>query len=140
METNKAKRQAQVQLKTIREMVKALRDAFNYNTQKENNEDNENKEKILISLEEAEDAIRIFPLEVSVRTGWHHPNNDGESEEYRIILRTSGPEVQLIGYLYRNCPKNVRLEYRDMSSPWEEYLLDKDEEEDCFYYVKQFYF
>ena len=129
LETNRAREQAQAQLENIREMVKALRDAF----------DNGNEEKFLVSIEEAEEAIRDSPLMVSVRTGWHSTGNNPEPDEYRILLCTGEPAVQLIGRLYHNWPIDVFLEYQGCVKPWERYPLDRDEKDDCLTYARQFF-
>ena len=140
LETNRAREQAQAQLENIREMVKALRDAFDHDTENEDNNDNGNEEKILVSIEEAEEAIREDPLEVSIRTGWHGIGNNPEPDEYRILLYTGGSEVVLIGRLYHNLPIDVFLEYQGCVKPWERYPLDRDEKDDCLTYARQFDF
>ena len=119
LETNGAREQAKAQLENIREMVKALQ-----------NEDNE----------DAEEAIREDPLEVSVRTGWHSPGDNAEPDEYCILLCTGGPAVQLTGNLSHNEPEDVHLEYQDWYKPWARYPLDRDEAADCLRYARQFFF
>ena len=50
------------------------------------------------SEDEARDAIYGTPLSIEVRSGWHGVHEDaGEPEEFRIVLCTGGPHVELTG-------------------------------------------
>lgn len=74
-----AKQQAQSQVASIVEMIRALGCNFD-------------------RLEELRDAIYETPLSVEVRSGWHAVYEDaGEPEEFRIVLSTGGPHVELTG-------------------------------------------
>ena len=75
-ENDRAKDQAKAQFDSIREMVKALRDA------QDTNDDG--------AIDDARLAIEEDPLSVQVRSGWHSPGEKAESEEFEILLCTGG--------------------------------------------------
>ena len=126
-EEDRAKDQAKAQLESIREMVKALKDA------EEANDDN--------AREEAEQTIQEDPLSVQVRSGWHNPGEKAENEEFEILLCTGGPAVRIIGELdEHNEPERARIEFQDWFTSWMDYPLDSEEEEDVLTYCGSFYF
>ena len=126
-EEDRAKDQAKAQLESIREMVKALKDA------EEANDDN--------AREEAEQTIQEDPLSVQVRSGWHNPGEKAENEELEILLCTGGPAVRIIGELdEHNEPERARIEFQDWFTSWMDYPLDSEEEEDVLTYCRSFYF
>jgi len=120
----RAREQAQAQLETLREMVKALNNGTDYEGQ------------------DASEAIQEDPLSVEIRTDWHTPG-DGNNKptEYTILLCTGGPAVRIIGDLDQYCqPETTKLEYQDWFTPWTRYLTDDDEEADMVTYANQFYY
>ncbi len=122
-DTDSAKSQAQAQLSTLREMVKAL-------------EDGEQWEGM-----DAETVIAEDPLEVAVRTDWHTLDVDSTETEYKILLCTGGPAVRIIGELGEHSdPQTARLEYQDWGTPWTELHTDAEEDEAMLTYAQQFYF
>jgi hypothetical protein len=126
-EEDRAKDQAKAQLESIREMVKALKDA------EEANDDS--------AREEAEQMIQEDPLSVQVRSGWHNPGEKAENEEFEILLCTGGPAVRIIGELdEHNEPEWARIEFQDWFTSWMDYSLDSEEEEDVLTYCRSFYF
>ena len=75
------------------------------------------------SEEEARDAIHAIPLSVEVRSGWRSVGEDaGEPEEFRIVLCTGGPHIELIG----DIGGTVRVVSRDWGES-DEYYPDADE-------------
>ena len=73
--------------------------------------------------EEARDAIYETPLSVEVRSGWHAVGEDaGEPEEFRVVLCTGGPHVELTG----DIGGAVRVVFRDWDESGE-YYPDADE-------------
>ena len=122
-EKNRARDQARAQLDSIVEMVKALE-----------TEDDDAREKAL-------ETIREDPLEVSVRSDWHSPGEEGESMEYLILLCTGGPAVRIIGELGRfNEPDTAELQYQDWFTSWEDCPITIKEEQALLTYAGCFYF
>jgi hypothetical protein len=116
--------QAQAQLQSIKEMVAAL------------NAENEEQR------EDAQSQINEHPLSVEVRTDWFVPGRiDATPAEFRILLCTGGPAVQIIGELDRHCqPESARLQYQDWFTPWEDCPLQSEDREALLTYAQQFYF
>jgi hypothetical protein len=90
----------------------------------------------------AREAIEEDALSIQVREGWHSPGEQGELEEFEILLCTGGPAVRIVGDLDRHKqPDSVRLQYQDWGTPWTEYLdMTSDEREALLTYCQQFYF
>jgi hypothetical protein len=108
-----AKRQAQAQFDSIREMVERLETA---------------EEQAQTGPDETEAARREIEedaLSVQVRSGWYTPGADRaetKAEEYEILLCTGGPAVRIIGMLSEHGePETARLECQDWFQPWTEY-------------------
>jgi hypothetical protein len=91
---------------------------------------------------EAEQRIDEDPLSAEVRGDWHTPGETGEMVEYRILLCTGGPAVQIIGDLDDDGqPSSACLEYQDWGTPWTEFFDFKDDERDLLLaYAQHFYF
>jgi hypothetical protein len=49
--------------------------------------------------EAAREAINNDPLSVEIRSGWYTPGENPEPEEFKILLCTGGPAVQIRGEL-----------------------------------------
>ena len=115
--------QAFAQLASIKEMLKAV----------ENATDDER--------EAAEQAIYDDPLAVDVRSGWVNVwTTEFEPVEYRILLCTGGPAVQLEGELDdRNQPYNVQLQHQDWFEPWQTVPLTAEDTETLLAYVRHFF-
>ena len=109
-----AKQQAQAQVSSIVNMVRALECDFDRL---------EEQAGEYADQEEARDAIYETPLSVEVRSGWHSVGEDaGEPEEFRIVLCTGGPHIELTG----DIGGSVRVVFRDWSESGE-YYPDADE-------------
>ena len=63
--------------------------------------------------EEAEQRIHEDALSVEVRTDWNAPGSDNESAEFRIVLCTGGPHVEIRGELENGEPTRAWLAYCD---------------------------
>lgn len=73
--------------------------------------------------DEAQNAIYETPLSVEVRSGWHSVGEDaGDPEEFRIVLCTGGPHVELTG----DIGGTVRVAFKDWGESGE-YYPDADE-------------
>ena len=127
---NHAQEQAKAQLESIVEMMKAWDTAIK-------EEDNDKQDA-------AQQAIQEDPLCIEVRGGWHTPDNPeqgGEAEEYKILLCTGGPAVQIMGELDQyNKPRTATLQYQDWFLPWTNYTCTSKERETLLAYANQFYF
>lgn len=62
--------------------------------------------------DEALQRIHEDPLSVEVRSGWVDAGGTLEPEEFRIVLCTGGPHVELQGELMNGEPSTVRVLYR----------------------------
>lgn len=72
------------------------------------------------------------PLSVEVRSAWHTPGDeDGDKpSEYRILLTTGGPALQLVGELSEyGEPETAKLQHQDWFKPWTD-MHGLTEEED----------
>lgn len=73
-------------------------------------------------MESAEQAIHDDALSVEVRGDWHAPGadtSDAKPSQYRILLCTGGPAVQIVGGLDQWCrPTSARLQCQDWFTPW----------------------
>ena len=147
-----AREQAQAQFESIREMVEELR--------RQQEGDDETGEIDDGALDEARDRIQEDALSVEVRSDWVAPGafafesrDRATPAEYRILLCTGGPAVQITGTLSEHGePETARLEMQDWFLPWTEYrpLAPRDAngevncvadaEEILLAYARQFYF
>ena len=121
--SDNSRHQAEVQLASIKEMLQAV----------ENAADDER--------EAAEQAIYDDPLAVDVRSGWVNVwTTEFEPVEYRVLLCTGGPAVQLEGELDdRNQPYNVQLQHQDWFEPWQTVPLTAEDTETLLTYVRHFF-
>lgn len=76
--------------------------------------------------EEAQQRIQEDPLSVEVRSGWVSMGDTMEAEEFRIVLCTGGPHVEIVGDLCNGSPSSVRVLYRDWSESGELFDFDHD--------------
>jgi len=126
-DNERAREQAEIQLESVIEMVRALEAA-----EKTDNDD---------TREEALQAISEDPLEVSIRSGWYAPGTGHEAHHYKILLCTGGPAVRIIGELTEHDePGNAQLEYQDWFTPWIEYPLNDEQQNFLVKYASCFYF
>ena len=88
---------------------------------------------------QARERILEDALSVDVRSGWASSKDEFEAEEFRIVLCTGGPHVELVGDLDRGTPSRVRVIYKDWGSRGE-YFTDSEEREALETYCAQFYF
>ena len=73
-------------------------------------------------LERIERKVDEMPLSVEVRSGWGSwaDFKDGAiPEEFRILLSTGGPAVQIVGEIsHHGEPECIKIEYQDWFLPW----------------------
>lgn len=142
--------QADAQLASIREMVAAL-------TAAEESEDDD-------AREEAESAIHEDALSVEVRSGWMSANEyfqavqaTGLSQErlskadlepfrpaeFRILLCTGGPAVQIIGELSEHGEpeaEKIQLQGQDWFQPWQNAVISDEDRQVLARYAQCFHF
>lgn len=73
------------------------------------------------TIEAAEQSIQESALSVEVRSNWYSfgPDADTKPAEYRILLTTGGPALQLTGSLTEyGEPETAELEHQDWGTPW----------------------
>ena len=107
-----AKDQARAQLDNIKELVKALNTADDYDQRCE-----------------AQTAIYEDPLEVLVRSDWYTPYKPSGPAELQILLCTGGPAVRIIAQLEDEMVTDSRLEYQDWFMPWVELPLTSEDKQ-----------
>ena len=90
------------------------------------------------SREDAEQRIQEDPLSLEFRSGWSTSREDLQPEEFKLLLGTGGPAVQIVGEINDGEPCNVRLQAQDWFTPWTDYR-DQDEET-LLTYCRCFYF
>lgn len=88
--------------------------------------------------DEARQRITEDALSVGVRSGWASLGETLTPEEFRIVLCTGGPHVEIVGELDdNNQPDRVRILYRDWGDSGELFDFDRDV---VLTYCQQFYF
>ena len=150
--TDNARNQAQAQLDSIKEMMAAYNCDYDRLTELRDVEELTDEERAeLAELEaeawdctdqdDAEQRIQEDPLSVEIRTGWYTPGSEPEAEEFRILLCTGGPAVQIRGELNQyNEPERAWLEYQDWGTPWTEFFTMDEDNEALLEYCRRFYF
>lgn len=87
--------------------------------------------------DEARDRIMEDPLSIETRSGWVSVGEEMSPEEYRIVLCTGGPHVEIVGGLdQRGAPCRVRIVYRDWGGSGEFFGFDHDA---VLVYAQQFF-
>ena len=91
--------------------------------------------------EEARQRIEEFPLDVEVRSTWHHPGDEDPPREFMILLCTGGPAVRITGDLdaYGE-PVTARIEYQDWFTHWEQLPNNREREYYLLNFARCFYF
>lgn len=94
--------------------------------------DNENAEELstleheagdCTSQDEARERIQEDPLSVEVRSGWDIVGGDLSAAEFRIVLCTGGPHVEIVGDLDGyGIPHRAWLQYQDWGTPMTQFL------------------
>ncbi len=75
------------------------------------------------SEDEAREILDSDPLSVEVRSDWVTPGEEMTAGEFRILLCTGGPAVQIRGELgVHGEPSRAWLEYQDWGTPWTQYF------------------
>jgi hypothetical protein len=87
-----------------------------------------------------EDEMREAPLSVEVRSGWACPGEGAsmEPDEFRILLSTGGPGLQVRGELNNGEPDRCWLEHQDWGTPWTRWF--KADKEALLWFAGLFYY
>lgn len=73
--------------------------------------------------DDAQQRISEDPLSVEVRSDWETQGAELTPSEFRILLCTGGPAVQIRGELDDNgSPRRAWLEYQDWGTPWTQHF------------------
>lgn len=72
--------------------------------------------------DDARERAMLGALSTEARSGWGAVGEELTPSEFRIVLCTGGPAVQIVGDLdEHNQPSRARLEYQDWFTPWTDY-------------------
>jgi hypothetical protein len=148
-------------LQELRDEREALADAIDgictasaYGLEKEKaalealeNWDNQNADDLLIleieagecaDQDEARENVQNDPLSVEVRSGWTSHGDTMTAEEFRIVLCTGGPHVEIRGELDNGTPSRAWMVYQDWGTPLTQY--SDIEGSTLLAYCQEFYF
>ena len=104
--------------------------AMNYKDDGEELEQLESAAGECESREDAEQRIHEDALSVEVRSDWYTPgqlNDASAPSEFKILLTTGGPALQMRGELNEHGePSRARLEYQDWGTPWTQLVCDSE--------------
>ena len=91
--------------------------------------------------DDARQRIDEHPLDIEVRSDWHHPGDQDPPREYMILLCTGGPAVRIVGDLNEHGePDTARIEYQDWFTYWERLPINREQENYLLDYARCFYF
>jgi hypothetical protein len=88
--------------------------------------------------EDARSRIQEDALSVEVRSSWGVVGGDTTAAEFRIVLCTGGPHVEIMGELDNGQPCRAWLQYQDWGTPMTRFF--KVEESTLLAYCQEFYF
>jgi len=133
---NTAENQARAQLDSILEMMKA-RDKASGTEQKV-----ELEEGYPLDADEITECMQENALSVETRSGWTMHPHEMTPEEFRIVLCTGGPHVEIKGTLGEYSePDSASLYFQDWGTPLTKYTNTTEEEDaDLLQYCTVFYF
>ena len=112
----------------------------------------ESIDEMLSNIEKAEgtpeedtlrDELTQDALEVLVRSDWHSPGaeSDQVATDYKILLCTGGPAVQIVGELDQHGqPETAQLQFQDWYTPWKDYPISLKQEKRLLDYANYYYF
>jgi len=90
--------------------------------------------------EDARNRIQEDALSVEVRSGWTTSMHadDMTPEDFRIVLCTGGPHVEIMGELAGGTPCSAWIQYQDWGTPMTRFV--DIEESTLLAYCREFYF
>jgi hypothetical protein len=120
--------------------IRAASDALAY-WDNDNTEELNNLEHAAGDCTDQDEAAEILansPLSVEVRSGWDVVGGDLSAEEFRIVLCTGGPHVEIRGELDNGTPSRAWMLYQDWGTPRTQYF--DIEQSTLLSYCQEFYF
>jgi len=90
--------------------------------------------------EDAEQRIHEDALSVEVRSDWRVVGGDSEPSEFRIVVCTGGPHVEIRGELESGEPTRAWLQYNDWFQGMRERANDEGDSEVLLAYAGCFFF
>lgn len=101
--------------------------------------DLENEAGKCTSEDEARERIQEDPLSVEVRSAWGVVGGDLSAAEFRIVLCTGGPHVEIRGELDHNgTPCRAWMQYQDWGTPMTQFYSVS--QSTLLTYCQEFYF
>ena len=88
--------------------------------------------------DEARENVQNDALSVEVRSGWDIVGGDTSAAEFRIVLCTGGPHVEIRGELDNGTPSRAWMMYQDWGTPLTRYF--DIEQSTLLAYCQEFYF
>lgn len=88
--------------------------------------------------DKARENVQNDPLSVEVRSGWDIVGGDLSAAEFRIVLCTGGPHVEIRGELDNGTPCRAWMMYQDWGTPLTQYF--DGEGSTLLAYCQEFYF
>jgi len=88
--------------------------------------------------EDARTRIQEDALSVEVRSGWDIVGGDLSAAEFRIVLCTGGPHVEIMGELAGGTPCRAWIQYQDWGTPMTRFV--EIEESTLLAFCQEFYF
>lgn len=88
--------------------------------------------------DEARENVQNDPLSIEVRSSWDIVGGDLSAAEFRIVLCTGGPHVEIRGELNRKTPSQAWMMYQDWGTPLTQYF--DVEGSTLLAYCQEFYF
>lgn len=90
------------------------------------------------SADDAREAIQQHPLSVETRSAWQCVGETLESAEFRVVLCTGGPHVEIVGDLDLHAePTSPRVIYKDWGTHGELFDFDHDA---VLTYAREFFY
>jgi len=122
--------------------------AMNYKDDSEELEQLESAAGECKDQDEARQRIEEDALSVEVRSDWYTPgqlNDASTPSEFKILLTTGGPALQMRGELNQyGEPSRAWLEYQDWGTPWTQLVNDSEgnvvDQDVLLAYARCFYF
>jgi len=133
-ENDRSVDQAHAQVESIVEMMDAYHKAEK-DGEAEYEDDKYNADTMREIIEEK-------ALSVEVRSDWHSVGTtDEDVAEFRILLCTGGPAVQIVGTLgeYRE-PDECTIQHQDWFTAWADYAMTSDQNLAVLEYCQMHYF